>query len=197
MIVRWTARLVMLSLVVGCLGLAFWVGAATPNTEGKAGPFAVALNSFGTEFRTGEAVPVIVALGNAGTKPAYMEPGLWGFEVTDVQGKRVVPAGSIDEPPPPPPDYFVERGGKQVFVVPLQEVKGRGWIVAFLPNVLERYHLEVGTYILVAIATVRTYDSASIIVREEEELLHKTWVEPQAVTSSFCLESNPVTIEVR
>ncbi len=193
----WRIRLSALIVLVACLGFTVWWCHAAPNTGGKAGLFALALNTVGTEFDAGEAVPVIVALGNAGGEVGYVDKDPWRFEVTDVHGHRVLPRGQIEEPGPPPSSYYMMRAGERVYVVPVQELKGGEGIVAFPPKAMQWYNLDAGTYVIVAIADVYTCDATSIITREEEGLSHKTWVEPQPATPRVRVKSNPITIEMR
>ncbi len=148
-------------------------------------------------FQPDEDIPLTFTLGNGGTETAHVA-SVCGARLRDERGYRVIPAGLVDTPPPPPADYSALVDGQPVFVVPVAELKPGEEIIETVEDTVEYLQpLPKGTYTLIPVASVKTFDRDSVITRgEDERYTHRTCAQPESATSRFELATDPITIEI-
>ncbi len=150
-------------------------------------------------FQPDQDIPLTFSLGNGGTETAYVAIA-WCARLQDERGYRVIaPAGPVGEPPPPPADYSALVDGHAVFVVPVVELKPGEEIIETVEDTIEYLQpLPRGTYGLIPIASLMTFDRDSVITREiiDERYTQRTCAQPEFATSRFKLATEPLTIEI-
>ena len=143
-------------------------------------------------------IPLTFSLGNGGTETAYAAIA-WGARLQDERGYRVIPPpGPVDTPPPPGPDNSALVDGQPVYVLPVAELKPGEEIIETVEDTIEHFQpLPTGTYRLIPVASVKTFDRDSVITREEDErYTQRTCAQPELATSRFKLATDPITIEI-
>lgn len=149
-------------------------------------------------FQPDQDIPLTFSLGNGGTETAYVAI-LWGGHLQDERGYRVIPGGRVDEPGPP--EYSALVDGNAVYVVPVVELKPGEEIIETVEDMIERLHpLPRGTYRLIPIAQVETFDRDSVITTREiidERYTQRTCAQPEFATSRFKLATEPITILIQ
>jgi hypothetical protein len=190
----WTA---VCGAVLAGLGLLACWAQTVEGPRAAPAPFAVAANTFRSQFSPGEAVLAVAATGYAGQQDVWVTQ-CYGVALLDGGGELVRPTGPVDEPKPPPAEEMMHLDGDVVHVVPVWHLETGEAIATTASHGLERYApLEPGSYTLVVVSEVNTFSEDSVIVRDDPGLPCRTWVRPEQRASSLRLRSNPVVIAIR
>lgn len=185
-------------LVLAC-GIAIAISTSNASQEKEAAKhekrLALTIEVSKEVYKAGEAVPLVIRIKNDGPEGIYISKAEPYIKVTDVNG-LVISGAPIDEPPEAPAHYYIQRGDKQIYTVPVSFIEGSGELVEQMEDALERYHSHIsnGSYYLQAKIKLSVYEKDSTIQREDMPV--KTWVEPRAAVWRAALVSNMVKIQL-
>lgn len=152
-------------------------------------------------YEPGELVPLVVAIANHSSEPVYLftdTPDILGTSagVRDVNGARIE-GDPVPTPPPPPLHYYMEKDGRQIYVVPLSKIEGPGVLLSLIPDALSRHHkhLSEGIYHLDPGAVPIIHNVSDLIFRED--VAHRLWVDPRSPMTKRAHKVNTVKIQIR
>ena len=105
---------------------------------------AVTARTLKTAFEPNEPIPCTIAIANCGDRPIYMFEGESDFRkasclLRDKNGKNVQ-GEPVPTPRNPGPEHYIERNGKQVYVVPIYEIEAHGIKLMLVQDAVNRYH---------------------------------------------------------
>ena len=155
-----------------------------------------------TVYEPGEAVGVTKTITNHSENPVYIFYSQADFlkgscMLRDANG-TTVQGDPGDTPPPPPVDWYIEREGKQIYVVPVYVIEGRGVMEAFVEDALHRHHnyISEGTFTLDFGSIPIIHEIEELIVRENKA--DRLWVQPSSPMVKMRHKcKNTITIEIR
>jgi hypothetical protein len=172
------------------------------NTRTKSEPsITVAARVIQDVYEPNEPVPLVVAIANHSSESIYLftdRPDIYGTSagVRDVNGARIE-GDPVPTPPPPPLHYYMEKHGKQIYVVPVSKIEGHSVLLSLTPDALSRHHkhLSEGTYYLRPGAVEIIRKVSGVITRQD--VPHRLWVDPTALMTKELHTPKPVKIEIR
>lgn len=155
-----------------------------------------------TVYEPGELVGVTITITNHSDNPVYIFRSKSDFfkgscMLRDANG-TTVQGDPGDTPPPPPVDWYIEREGKRIFVVPVYIIEGHGVMEAFVEDALHRHrdYISEGEFTLDFGALEVIHEIEELIVREDKA--HRLWVQPSSPMVKMRHKcNNTITIEIR
>jgi hypothetical protein len=161
---------------------------------------SVLIKTMKTVFEPNEPIPLIVAIANHTSEPIYIYRTLSDFYetscyVSDSNGKGILGAHLSEEKPPL--DYYIEKNGNPLLVLPFYKIDGYGVMIAIIADAIKLYHKNMteGTYNVGPILTETLHDVNDIIERDNYPV--RLWISPMTRQTRVLRKSNSVKIEIR
>ena len=191
MAIRFSILLAAVSLVVVWVAGSDQTLKAADEDEPKL--VCLAATSFAETCLRKEPLPVAVALANRQREPIWVSRDEPIILLRRADGGPVKCLAFSKPQLPPPLDWWIERGGERVLVVPVHELPALAGDVTVVENALEEYEVEPGEYIITVQLDLALFRREAVFERDGKE---GTWADADTPAQTMSIRSNPVRVMI-